>query len=119
MEAAASEELRTRYALLHDQGRPVGVACFHLTDFVSQPLEPLLGRAPAAVSLVARRLGLVGQPVPGTTPVPSGLIDALVIWEIAVTHDASWSLRAPPKLRAAMARYLQKYVFEPIPAGGR
>ena len=48
-----------------------------------------------------------------------GLIDALVIWEIAVAQDAAWSLRAPPELRAAMARYLQKYVFEPIPSGGR
>ncbi len=45
-----------RYALFHRDDEPVGVARFHLTDFVGQPVESLLTRRSRLTRFMARRL---------------------------------------------------------------
>jgi tetratricopeptide (TPR) repeat protein len=74
----------------------------------------------AAVSRDARdkgrRLGAFERHVVDVAE--AGLLDALITWEIAVAHDATWSIRVKPALRDGMAQYLRRHVYEPIPNTG-
>jgi len=58
VEAGAEQGLECHYALFYEGDRPLGLGCFQITDFVGQPVGPLLDRAPATVSFIAQRLRL-------------------------------------------------------------
>lgn len=59
VEAGVEQGLCCHYALFYDGERPVGLGCFQVTEFVGQPVGPLLDRAPTSVTFLAQRLRLV------------------------------------------------------------
>lgn len=59
VEAGVEQGLGCHYALFYEGARPVGLGCFQVTDFVGQPVGPLLERAPASVMFLAQKLRLV------------------------------------------------------------
>ncbi len=51
-----------RYALFFAEGRPVGIACFQITEFVGRPISDLLANASPLAARAARALDVVRAP---------------------------------------------------------
>ncbi|MFH2010382.1 MAG: hypothetical protein ABI333_27535 [bacterium] len=62
IETGDCEPLVLCYALFFDGERPVGAARFQVTEFVGEPIGPLLDRSRVAVAFLARKLRLVQRP---------------------------------------------------------
>lgn len=62
IESGTDDQLKLRYALFSEGVKPVGVACFQITDFVGKPIGPLLDRNTPSTTFLARKLGLTQQP---------------------------------------------------------
>lgn len=54
----AGSQQKFRYAVFVEDGVPIGVACFQITDFVGKAIGPLLSKKNAVLSFMAGLLGL-------------------------------------------------------------